>query len=68
MTDNFLNNDNYYNKGVLNGKPKKPRPEPPRGQSFDNKDELVFNQLIHENNGLRKYIIDTCKSLDMNTS
>lgn len=68
MTDNFLNNDNYYNKGGLNGKPKKPRPEPPRGQSSDNKDELVFNQLIHEINELRKYIINICELLDIDTN
>lgn len=68
MTDNFLNNDNYYNKGGLNGKPKEPRPEPPKKQSSDNKDELVFNQLIHEKNELRKYIINICELLDINTN
>lgn len=31
MTDNFLNNNNYYNKGGLNDKPKEPRPIPPKG-------------------------------------
>lgn len=30
--------------------------------------ELIFKQLIHERNELRKYIIDICKSLDINTS
>ena len=28
----------------------------------------MFKQLIHERNELRKYIIDICKSLDINTS
>lgn len=32
MADNFLNNDNYCNKGGLNDKPKATRPEPPKGQ------------------------------------
>lgn len=32
MADNFLSNDNYCNKGGLNGKPKATRPEPPKGQ------------------------------------
>ena len=31
MTDNFLSNDNYYNRGGLNGKPKEPRPSSPKG-------------------------------------
>ena len=68
MTDNFLNNDNYYNKGGLNGNPRGPRPEPPKGQPSDNRYELVSNQLIHERNELRKYIIDICKSLDIDTN
>lgn len=33
MADNFLNNNNYYNKGGLNSQPKGSRPEPPKGQS-----------------------------------
>ena len=68
MTDNFLSNNGYYNKGGLNGKPKEPRPISPKGQSPDDKYELIFKQLIHERNELRKYIIDICKSLSINTS
>lgn len=68
MTDNFLSNNGYYNKGGLNGKPKEPRPIPPKGQSLDDKYELIFKQLIHERNELRKYIIDICELLDINTS
>lgn len=68
MTDNFLSNNSYYNKGGLNGKPKEPRPISPKGQSLDDKYELIFKQLIHERNELRKYIIDICELLDINTS
>lgn len=68
MTDNFLNNDNYYNKGGLNGKPKEPRPISPKGQQSSNKSELIFKQLIHERNELRKYITDISKLLNINTS
>lgn len=67
MTDDFLSNNNYYNKGGLNGKPKVPRPEPPKGQSSDNKYELTLKQLIHERNKLIKDIINICKLLDINT-
>ena len=68
MTDNFLSNNGYYNKGGLNGKPKEPRPISPKGQSPDDKYKLIFRQLIHERNELRKYIIDICELLDINTS
>ena len=67
MTDNFLSNNSYYNKGGLNGKPKEPRPISPKGQSPDDKYELIFKQLIHERNELRKYIVDICKLLDIDT-
>lgn len=67
MTDDFLSNSNYYNKGGLNGKPKEPRPISPKGQSPDDKYELIFKQLIHERNELRKYIVDICKLLDIDT-
>lgn len=67
MVDNFLSNNDYYNKGGLNGKPKEPRLISPKGQSSDNKYELILEQLIHERNELRKYIIDICKSLDIDT-
>lgn len=68
MTDNFLSNDNYYNKGGLNGKPREPRPSSPKGQSLDNEYKIVIKQLINERNELRKYIIDICKLLDINTN
>lgn len=68
MADNFLNNDNYYNKGGLNGKPKEPRPMPSKGQSTDNRYELIFKQLMHECSELRKYIINICELLDIDTS
>lgn len=68
MTDDFLSNSNYYNKGGLNNKPKEPRPIPPKGQQSSNKSELIFKQLIHERNELRKYIIDICELLGMDTS
>lgn len=65
MTDNFLSNDNYCNKGGLNGKPREPRPSSPKGQSLDNEYKIVIKQLINEPNEPRKYIIDICKLLDM---
>lgn len=68
MADNFLSNNGYYNKGGLNGKPKEPRPMPPKGQQSNNKYELIFRQLIHERNELRKYIIDICNLLGIDTS
>ena len=68
MTDNFLSNNGYYNKGGLSGKPKEPRPHFSKGQSPDDKYELIFKQLIHERNELRKYIVDICKLLDIDTS
>lgn len=43
MTDNFLSNDNYYNKGGLNSKPKEPRPSPPKGQLLDNEYEIIID-------------------------
>lgn len=68
MTDNFLSNSNYYNKGGLNGKPKEPRPITPKGQQSSNKSELIFKQLIHERNELRKYIVNICELLGIDTS
>lgn len=68
MTDNFLSNDNYYNKGGLNGEPREPRPSSPKGQSLDNECKIVIKRLMHERNELRKYIIDICKLLDINTN
>ena len=68
MTDDFLSNSNYYNKGGLNGKPKEPRPIPPKGQQSSNKSELIFKQLIHERNELRKYIVNICELLGIDTS
>lgn len=38
MTDNFLSNDNYYNRGGLKSKPKEPRPTLIKGQSDKIKD------------------------------
>ena len=35
---------------------------------MDNEYETIFNRLINERNELRKYIIDICKSLDIDTS
>lgn len=35
MTGDFLNNNNYYNKGGLNGKPKEPRSIPPKRQEWE---------------------------------
>lgn len=43
MADNFLSNDNYYNKGGLNGKPKEPRPSPPKGQLLNNEYEIIID-------------------------
>lgn len=68
MTDDFLSNSNYYNKGGLNGKPKEPRPIPPKGQQSSNKSELIFKQLTHERNELRKYIVNICELLGIDTS
>ena len=52
MTDDFLSNSNYYNKGGLNGKPKEPRPIPPKGQQSSNKcvskDRLKLEQALDE--------------------
>lgn len=67
MTDNFSSNDNYYNKGGLNGESKEPRPSPPKGQLLDNEYEVVIKQLMNECNELRKYIIDICKLLEINS-
>lgn len=54
MTDDFLSNNNYYNKGGLNGKPEEPRPIPPNGQSSDRKEIILeFSNgycLVLENN------------------
>lgn len=44
MADNFLNNDNYYNKGGLNGKPKATRPEPPKGQ-LGSKEGIIIDGI-----------------------
>ena len=44
MADDFLNNDNYCNKGGLNGKPKATRPEPPKGQ-LGSKKEIIINGI-----------------------
>ena len=68
MTDDFLSNSNYYNKGGLNGKPKEPRPIPPKGQQSSNKSELIFKKLIHGRNELRKYIVNICELLGIDTS
>lgn len=68
MTDDFLSNSNYYNKGGLNGKPKEPRPIPPKGQQYSNKSELIFKQFTHERNELRKYIVNICELLGIDTS
>ena len=35
---------------------------------MDKEYEAIFKRLMHERNELRKYIIDICKSLDINTS
>lgn len=54
MTDNFLSNNNYYNKGGLNGRPKKPRPIPPKGQSPDKEiiiDGIDVSKCAYECNG-----------------
>ena len=54
MTDDFLSNSNYYNKGGLNGKPKEPRPIPPKGQSPDKEiiiDGIDVSKCAYECNG-----------------
>ena len=35
---------------------------------MDNEYEIMFKRLMNERNELRKYIIDICKSLDIDTS
>lgn len=65
MTDDFLSNSNYYNKGGLNGKPKEPRPIPPKGQQSSNKcvfkDILKYKQALDE---IRQYRVCEINDVD----
>lgn len=53
MTDNFLSNDNYYNRGGLKSKPKEPRPTLIKGQSDKIKD--LQGQLKRKEQECDKY-------------